>query len=555
MKKYLKDTRYMYVITFVFCFMLFLYEPLTMYLSNTADFWFGLSIMFKMSAWLFFIVFIIISIGFNIVYFLNKNKDKKIFKICTIIMFIVFVCSYIQGNYLVGNLPLLDGTKIEWSSYKLDWLISLVLWIVVIVGVVLLIKKFSLSKMVKYSGYVSIAVFTMISLSFLTKYLTTNEKMEKDFISLATYKDITKYSSDENFIIFLLDCTDSKSYMNRLNMDDDFKDMLKDFTYYPDMMGAYPGTTYALPLILAGEHYQLQGPLIEWTTEAYKKSPLFDMLEKKDYELDIYEADLMYNDESASRINNVVDYSKSTNLISTKKFWKQEIKYILFRYLPSFLKKYSKVEDMRFDSVGINGENTDSNTRFFEYSNIEMRKIIQNDKIETADNKIFKFIHLKGAHAMFNVDKNYNPISNGTYDDGIDSALTITKDYLEKLKENNVYDNSTIIIMADHGFATENNGNSRGNPIFFIKSVGDKNNKMKTSNKALHFDDLADLYKDILDGKKTDDLFKTVPEKRARLYYRSEENNTIMIEYETKGKAWDGENALKKTGKVFKKEW
>ena len=37
MKKYLKETWYMYVITFVFCFMMFLYEPLVMFLNNTAD--------------------------------------------------------------------------------------------------------------------------------------------------------------------------------------------------------------------------------------------------------------------------------------------------------------------------------------------------------------------------------------------------------------------------------------------------------------------------------------------------------------------------------------
>ena len=147
--------------------MLFLYEPILMFINNPSDFWFGIGTMIKLSSLLFIIVLIIVLIIFNVIYFLNKEKSKKIFKIFTVAMFVIFICSYIQGNFLVGNLPVLDGTKINWSSYKLDWIISALLWIIIIGVTVFIIKKVSLK------------------------------------------------NTDKNFIILLLDCVDSKRFMKR----------------------------------------------------------------------------------------------------------------------------------------------------------------------------------------------------------------------------------------------------------------------------------------------------------------------------------------------------
>lgn len=558
MKKYFNDTWYMYAIVFVFCFMLFLYEPLVMFLSNISDFWFGLGIMFKMTGLLFLIVFIFLIIGFNIIYFINREKSKKIFKICTIIMFIVLFCSYIQGNYLVGSLPVLDGTPIEWSNYKFDWVVSILLWVIAIIGIIFVIKKFTLEKTVKYTGFVSLAILVMLSLSLTTSFLSSSESKEKDYIPLITYKDINKYSTDNNFIIFLLDCTDSKAFYKKLNADDDFKDMLNDFTYYPDTMSGHLYTAESIPLILTGEFYQNEAPITEWSTEAYKKSYLFDLMEKNDYELDVYESMLYYNDASAERINNL--YGSIDNLyglISKKKFFTQELKYILFRYLPSFMKKYSSVEDLSFGVLYLVSENARADNgqslddRFYDESNYEFYKVMNDTKIETVDNKVFKFIHLDGAHVPWGYGKDFKKIKNATYENEIDSCLSLLKQYLNMLKDSNVYNNSTIILMADHGFGTEENGSQRRNPIFFIKGKNDTHKSMQISNKPISFVDLNDLYKDLVEGKNTKDLFKNIKDNRTRrfLHYTFATKDT-MVEYETTGKAWDNDK-IYKTGNVY----
>ena len=555
MKKYFKETWYVYAIVFAFCYMLFLYEPLMLYLNNISDFWFGISLMFETTSLLFLIIFAIMVAVFNIIYFLNKDKSKKIFKICAVIMFIVFLCSYIQGNFLVGNLPVLDGTKIVWSHYKFDWVISITLWAVVIGGTIFAIKKLTLNKIIKYSGFVSLAIIVMLSLTLITSSLTTNESFEKAFSPIVTYKNIDNYSKDKNLIIFLLDSADSTTFMERLKKDDAFKDMLNDFTYYPDTMSGHAYTRESIPLILTGQFYLNDTPIVEWSTESYKNSKFFDLLEKNDYELDIYSHMLLYYDSSASRIANVSNNINSLKTsINKLKFYKQEIKYIMFKYLPATLKKYSKVENMNFEPRIIANTESGSTDVSFNPDNYEMIKRIRNDKVEVVDNKIFKFIHLHGAHVPWLYDKNYKKIDNATYDDAVDSSLTVTKEYLNMLKENGVYDNSAIIIMADHGFKTETTGELRHNPIFFVKGMKEKHNSMQISDKSISYVDLEDLYKDLLEGKQTKDVFTNIPKNRERRYlHYTAAKRDIMTEYIATGKAQD-KDKMKKTGKLYYKE-
>lgn len=64
----------------------------------------------------------------------------------------------------------------------------------------------------------------------------------------------------------------------------------------------------------------------------------------------------------------------------------------------------------------------------------------------------------------------------GDYRSSLEASLTLTKAYLQKLKEAGVYDNSVIIVMADHGtngeYYLEPMG--RQNPILFVKGIGEQ---------------------------------------------------------------------------------
>ncbi len=548
MKKYFKETWVSYLIAIVISFMLFIFEPINMYSSNINDFWFDFNILIKPSIIVFLISTIGIILVMNILYFINK----KLFKISNIILFIGFLCTYIQGNYLVGNLPVLDGTPIDWSKYIVDNIITVVMWLIVIIISIILCKKYKISNYIKYSGYVTLAIFAMLNISLITTFATKDVFKSKyfDVISTSTIKNINKYSNNKNFIIFLLDAVDSKYFSDSLNSINEYSDTFKDFTYYPDTMSIHPFTQESIPLILTGKVFENQEPYLDYSNKAMKESSLFNELYNNNYEVNVYEKSFNFYDKDALKIANIVNTAEDKDQINTLKFIKEESKYSLFRYLPFFIKKYSKIETLDFNitkKVLSDGDYySDDNMKFLN----EIKKGITKDP-----NNNFKFIHLDGAHVPFNFDKDLNLKKNASYKDEVEGCLNLTNQYFQILKENDVYDNSVIIVMADHGFAMESDFKTtfegRQNPILFIKGYKEKHDEMIISDKKISYVDLKDAYKDLLENKKSNDLFLNINSNRTRRYlFYVYSNEKHMIEYETNDKAWET-NKMYKTGKEF----
>ena len=88
------------------------------------------------------------------------------------------------------------------------------------------------------------------------------------------------------------------------------------------------------------------------------------------------------------------------------------------------------------------------------------------------------------------------------------------------------------------------------NPILYIKGL-DEHHEMITSDIPISYVDLNDAYKELLEGKKSTDLFKNIDKNRVRLFIKNEflkEKN--MIEYEQRGKAWD-RSTIFETGQIY----
>ena len=130
------------LVAFLLSFMLAFYEPLNMYTGNVDDFWFSLSDFLPIIVMQFGIMFTVIALFYIIVYFINK----KAYRFFLVVGFIMTLATYIQGNFLAYNLPGLAGNQIDWSEYRVDQAISIVLWAVVIVGSLFALKKLKFEK-------------------------------------------------------------------------------------------------------------------------------------------------------------------------------------------------------------------------------------------------------------------------------------------------------------------------------------------------------------------------------------------------------------------------
>ena len=74
---------------------------------------------------------------------------------------------------------------------------------------------------------------------------------------------------------------------------------------------------------------------------------------------------------------------------------------------------------------------------------------------------------------------------------------------------------------------------------------------MKISDRKVSHLDLIEAYKILLDDKKSTELFKNIPDERERsfIWYKYTKENH-MVEYKTKGHAWEKDNQVK-TGREF----
>lgn len=88
--------------------------------------------------------------------------------------------------------------------------------------------------------------------------------------------------------------------------------------------------------------------------------------------------------------------------------------------------------------------------------------------------KCYRFIHISGVHPPYTINESLQEVKDGTVSwwDAARGSLNIVYEYLEQLRELGVYNNTTIMIIADHG----SGGDRPTNPLFLFKpqqSTGD----------------------------------------------------------------------------------
>lgn len=523
-------------------FMVFLYEPIILYANNLNDLWFDFYTIFPSLLQFFFISFLFISIINLSVFGLSKIiKKPSLFNIYYIALIIVFLIAYIHGNFFSGSLPTLTGDPIIWSDYTVEYIISIIICLVIIVTTIILAIKFKPVRIIKYTTYLTVAIFAMLVISSLNTIFTTDALKEKSIITYATNDNINTYSNDRNFLILLLDAVDSERFYKAVNEMPLYQDTFADFTYYPDTVGAYNLTRDSIPFIFSGKWDRNETDFITYSTDAFDNSPIFNKLQSDGYNMNLYDEDFTWQSRKALNFTNIDSQAKNINQTA---FLKQEIKYVLFKYLPYPLKSFSKPDSIDFANTQSSDEKES-----FAWEDLTYYNNMLENPIELTNQKVFQYIHLEGAHVPYNLDEDFNPIDpeSGTYEQKCIVTLKIINTYINRLKEANVYDNSSIIIMADHGV----NHTANPNPILYIKGVNE-HHAYQASDKAIWYPDLLEAYNELLNNKSSSEVFSNVSdEHRDRIIiqipFGHEEH---MIEWVQTGKAWD-QKTLSKTGKEF----
>lgn len=539
------------VLTFALCFMMFIYEPVTMYSTNINDIWFDLGMMTPPMLLMFAIFFAALLALITGIYFISRRLSEKLtpYSISLTTMFVIFVATYVQGNFLANSLPALDGTPIDWSVYTTQNVITIAVWVCLAAVGVFCSLKMEFKLRTKFFTVVGALITAMLLVSMITSMIQASAFQPKNGM-MATHRNFNNISRDKNFCIFLIDGTEAEAFGKLVDENEEYKKTFEDFTFFPDTLGCYPCTRDTIPLILSGHLNRNEKPFEKFSSESMNDSPFFDELTNRGYDINLYDSDLVWygknkkyhianNDDNADLFNIKFDY-----------YIDEQMKYIGYKYLPYFMKSLSHIETMSFNSV----------TDKFIWDDQEVYdRIISNPNFKDNGKPMFQFIHTEGAHIPFDLDRNM--VRNGTtypdsYEEKIRGCITMVKAYIDRLKANGVYDNSVIIIMADHGNTALNDSDDmfrRANPLFMVKGINE-DHPYQVSDTPVSYLDLMHLYNELLDGKPADELLTSLDPNRPRtfIWYRNFNLESHMVEHVTTSKAWDWE-ALKEgnTGKEY----
>lgn len=533
--KWIIDRKFNMLLSLFFSFTLIFFAPLEIFFTIYEDVWFSFTHIIGLIAGAFLTALVLLFIFLTIL----QNKSEKWHGRVAAFLFAIVVAAYIQGNFLPSVFGTMNGETVDWSAFTWENVLSVSMWIIIVLLCMVLFHKKGQRRFESGSKIFMICILLVQIVTLGTLCVTTDGLKSKNGAAFLD-KNVYCYSSNDNVVVLLLDMYDSKVFQEIYDeqKNNEYTEMLDGFTYYPDTLGAYSLTYCAIPHILTGEKYAQEDDMNEYINEAYKKSPLIEALWKNQYSINIYTNEAAPTEKDAyEKIDNYLPSEESDMHISSKKKMLIYIyKLVGIRYLPQPLKQYCWFySEELMDLKEVNYEDD-----VYVFDNFMFYDRLENIEIETEKNT-FHFYHLDGMHSPCYYDENFERTATAVSQEGREGTirngkgmLVLIKKFLAHLKEEGIYDNSAIIIMADHGGRFSDNEKEtdidRATPLLLVKGFGESH-PLQVSSRAISYDDLQEAFLKLIDGKQGEDIFPEASMNKGRKRYFTDA--TTFREYYT----------------------
>lgn len=442
---------------------------------------------------------------------------------------IFFVLKYILlWSFLIGIFfPILGaGDGIIVDFLKIDFFPRSRLFLAILLTLLKIIAIFYFTNfLINKKSFIAFRVFITVALVlnfFLYSFLINNREPGLNL------EKISKYSNTENLITLSFDGISNISFRTGIKNNKKFLNAFKDFSFYNNINGHSTGTYTSLV-------YELYGGFDEKIDyKKFNQKDVFNYVESKRLiiqdEMYVNQTYGQYSDFFKGNVSKF--YSPSFHNTSKSDYF-----YFFFKEvtIPSFARTMSHLlvanilspflyiaESQKY-LFNKNKNLTTTNLKSYE----DFLFILNNLEIDTTKNKIIKFFHFNFSHSPVEIDKNceikhydenWIKLTSFKQKDLEISECLLNKltGYLEKLKHEGLYDNSTIIIKSDHGrekdyyedfpenIEINNNKNfsyGRYNPLLMIKKKNVSNRQIQFYDHEIYSRDLNKMYCFFLEQK------------------------------------------------------
>ncbi len=498
--------------------------PLEIYIKNANELWFGIKDVLKFlieNSAKYFCVFFLIYIALIIV------RYKKVKFIYLSILIGALLGVFLQSYIISLDYGLFDGHEIEWGKYTVIGFCNTFIWFACLFGPFCFFRRLKFEKgiikrIVKPITF-GIVVVQCVVLSFtiIKNPLPENALWGRDSINVLTTKDMFNISSKDNIIVFLLDAFDARIFEEIMEKDPEIIKGLNGFTFYPDTTSVYGYSDYSVPQILTGKVYHNDIPYVEYIKKAWQNNLYFKQLLKNNYNVGVFTFGSYVSKDAP--IFNLTSEKTVLNDEAMKDF----NRLVLFRMSPHYAKN--------------NFYNYDPNARLRLIKNRKIEAYKEDDRkfflslkkgLMTQNNQnCFRFYHLNGAHYPIILDRNLefvNKYVKGSQYEQSVGVMKIVLEYIEQMKKQGLFENSTFVIMADHG--EHNKIGSR--PLFCFKKRNVSNTDLVVSKDSISFLDFSLMLFEEFNHRS----YYIKNENRQRVFYYTTARNEF-IEYQIVGDA------------------
>lgn len=443
------------------------------------------------------------------------------FHVASAILLWFGVASWLQDMFMNRILTGAQGNKLDWASLGTLPLNNFMIWMVLLAAVILLyvLRKNVCVSLTKLTAG-ALCLIQIIAIGFVL--LTMPEKAPTQ-LALSDEKHL-QLAYEENLIILLFDTAGTNDIDWMLQVYPEAGEIIKDFVYYNNACCDYYYTYPSVTHIWTGNEYIFQSNGLKWLRDSWKSDRcerFFQKLKDAGYERRFYMDPSVIGpkisaygpfDEKLNKFDNIEPEQFQTNV---SLLLEKMLRTAAFRCLPYLWKQPFEVMTLEFNDV-----TTVADHSVFSGKDNEFYQRLTTERLSVDVNleKLISFTHFIGMHPPYVYDENLNIKEKSSAAESMRGIFMLLQEYFDQMKTLGVYDNSTIIIMSDHG----NYGPGYA-PIFFIKRPGETHEQTEINSAPVDYSEFQATILELLgenDGSFGTSFFDWQPgQKRRRILY------------------------------------
>lgn len=429
---------------------IFLFIPLTLYVGNVNEFTIPFSSILEI--YIRPIIFLIALLAL-----IGALLKAERFPGYLAVLAVISILLWIQGNLLVWDYGLLDGRSIDWSKDAWRGWVDLGVWIAALAWV--LFSGDRVGKLVVRSAIAVFGLQVCFALLLAGQNAQAFSEKSKAAETINSVDNIYRFSSGKNVLQIMADGFQSDVFEEILNDEGGaaISDALDGFVFFKEHMGVFPMTHMSVPAILSGRVYRNQIPIEAFLDETIGGKTILNEAYRAGYEVDLAVPKPLGHMYKKSHYTNVylvpgtLYLSKADfNLKSAARLFDLS----LFRAVPHFLKKVVYNDQLWFTQALLNGKNM-MGRQFF--SHLAFLRQVRENMSADRDAPVYKYLHVMLSHNPMVTNRGCRyagrvlPTIRETVMNQARCGLIGVVLLLQKMKELGIYDDATIVLMADHG--------------------------------------------------------------------------------------------------------